>query len=52
MQIRGGKARGLTLHLDRHSFWTGAVLSALALLAIVLLWLDVPARLRGRAARR
>ncbi|MFL5780296.1 MAG: hypothetical protein ACJ760_03195 [Thermoleophilaceae bacterium] len=45
-------AHDVTFHLDRHSFWTGALLSALALLAVVLLWLDVPARLRGRAARR
>jgi len=48
----GPGPHAVTFRLDRHSFWTGAVLSALALLAIVLLWLDVPARLRRRRARR
>jgi hypothetical protein len=42
----------VTFRLDRRSFWTGAVVSGLALLAMVLLWLDAPARLRRRAARR
>jgi uncharacterized membrane protein YfhO len=38
----------VTFRLDRHSFWLGAVISGLALLVVVLLGLDVPARLRGR----
>jgi hypothetical protein len=42
----------VTFSLDRGSFWTGAVLSAVALLVVVLLWLDLPARIRGRPARR
>ncbi|HKP90214.1 MAG TPA: hypothetical protein VJT75_09595 [Thermoleophilaceae bacterium] len=42
----------VTFRLERGSFRAGAVISALALLVIVLLWLDVPARVRRRTARR
>jgi hypothetical protein len=42
----------VTFRLARGSFWAGAVISAIALLVVVLLWLDAPARLRRRAERR
>jgi hypothetical protein len=38
----------VTFRLDRHSFWTGAALTGLALFAIVVLLLEVPARVRRR----
>ena len=48
----GPGAHVVTFRLERGSFWTGAAITGLGLVAIVLLWLDVPARVRRRAARR